>query len=382
MTGGAESTQQIPRTAGRHRAGAGTWTPHVPPQAAGGRHSSFAPQPLDPPPARGSLPLISQIFEEGAPPLFPAAHGELPLPEAAPPPRAKPHRTKVTLTPPTPEHDRREDDVRVYAAPPETGGLSSFDLGSVPASVTPPRTWRKAAWFATASSGGVVLALLFAGSALVGKPTPSQAGDAWVPGLGGGVPTVEGERILPDPSSQASDSATEGRRSATQPSSLADSSRRPNSLRSPASTVSDDSTTGNPSVPTGSTSSPAAPTTTPTPKKPAPTPAPYTADPWRFQESQGDPQTFAKDSQTYLDQVTENPQAAYAMTTGELHQDGTQGLERKYADVAYFQVQRVQVHQYDGTTVCTVKLVRKDGSETTEQRTLTFQSGKIASDDA
>src|SRR2546421_677293 len=63
----------------------------------------------------------------------------------------------------------------------------------------PRRSWRKAAWFATASSGGVVVALLFAGSALVGKPTPDAAGDAWIPGLGGGLPSVEDGLVMVSP---------------------------------------------------------------------------------------------------------------------------------------------------------------------------------------
>jgi hypothetical protein len=359
----------------------------VPPRAAAGRHSSFAPGPLDPP-AHGSLPLISQILEEGVParPAFPAARGELPVPPAAPPPRAKPpRRTKVKLTPPA-SHDQNseDDDVRVYVAPPETG-LGSFDLGSVPASVTPPRTWRKAAWFATASSGGVVVALLFAGSALVGKPAPDQAGDAWIPGLGGGLPTVEGERVVPGPADRTSDTVTSGRHAAPDPTTSTDPDRRPDSLRAPGSTTVDN-TAGTTVAPTGSagarpgTTQP--PTTTPIPVKPQATPAPYDADPWRFQFAQADPQTLAKNSQAYLDSVTQDPQAAYAMTTGELQQEGTQGLERKYADVAYFVVQHVHVHQYDGKTVCTVTLVRKNGSQSTEQHTLTFDGGKIASDDS
>jgi hypothetical protein len=385
MTGGADPTEQLSLTTGRHRRGAGTWTPMVVPRASGGRHSSFASGPFDPP-ARGSLPLISQILEEGTSSRgrFPAARGELPVPEAPvqppPPPRGKPRRTKVTLTPPTCHDENGEDDeVRVYVAPPETG-LGTFDLGSVPASVTPPRTWRKAAWFATASSGGVVVALLFAGSALVGKPAPDQAGDAWIPGLGGGLPTVEGERVVPGPAGRSSDSATSGRHSSAVTPTSADLAQRPDTLWTPSGTTSE-GTIGTTAVAPGTTGgSTSVPTTTPVPEKPAPTPAPYDADPWRFQFSQTDPQTLAQDSQRYLDSVTEDPQTAYAMTTGELQQEGAQGLERKYADVAYFQVEHVQVHQYDGKTVCTVKLVRKDGAESTEQRMLTFQRGKIASD--
>jgi hypothetical protein len=46
------------------------------------------------------------------------------------------------------------------------GGLHKFDLGMVPASVTPPRTWRQAAWFAIASSAAALGGLVFATSLL------------------------------------------------------------------------------------------------------------------------------------------------------------------------------------------------------------------------
>ncbi|NUT47951.1 MAG: hypothetical protein HOV94_11670, partial [Saccharothrix sp.] len=38
-------------------------------------------------------------------------------------------------------------------------GLRKFNIGLVPASVTPPRTWRLAAWFAVLSSAGVLVGL-------------------------------------------------------------------------------------------------------------------------------------------------------------------------------------------------------------------------------
>jgi len=377
MTGGADSTGQLPASTGRHRrGGAGTWTPSVPPRASGGRHSSGH-APLDPP-ARGSLPL---------PPPVESFSGELPVdaPPPAPPARIKPRRQKVTLTPPTcHEETPDDDDVRVYVAPPETG-LSTFDLGSVPASVTPPRSWRKAAWFATASSGGVVLALLFAGSALVGKPSPDQAGGGWIPGLGGGIPTIGGEQIAPGPAgggkpdgmARSSDATTSIEELTSTGSSPRNSSERESA---PGTTETAKDTSSPFGSPSSDDSSSSTPTTTPVPRKPPPTPAPYDADPNKFAWPQGDPATFAKDSQKFLDTVTEDPQAASAMTTGELSSEGPQGLEQKYSDVAYFEVEHVQVHQYDGKTVCTVKKVGKDGSESTEQKTLTFQDGKIAND--
>lgn len=410
---GTQWPQEIyPSPAGRHRAGAGTWTPDVPGQAGGGRHSSFPPQPrsrpaMNPPahraitppacpPARGSLPLLSQIIEQGMPAgrhAFPAMRGELPPAGDAPP--VRPRRTKVTLTPPPVDDEEPEDEVRVYVAPAETG-LGTFDLGSVPASVTPPRTWRKAAWFATASSGGVVLALLFAGSALVGKPAPDQAGEAWIPGLGGGMSTIEGERVVPAPAehSTTAPDRTGPDGPSTKPGTPSDPARRTDPRTSTDRTTTDatDATGVAGSVassPVDTTSTDAGPsagfTSTPTtetiPRKPPSTPAPYSQDPARFTFQQApDPKSLAEDSQAYFDQVTENPQAAYAMTTGDLAAGGPEGLERKYVDFAYFQVKYVQVHQYDGRTVCTVQAVYKDGRQTTEQRTLTFQQGRISSD--
>jgi hypothetical protein len=328
---------------------------------------------------RGSLPLISQILDQGVTSGYLSTSGELPLPEAAPPARGKPRRTKVKLTPPACHEPNTEDDVRVYMAPPDTG-LGTFDLGSVPASVTPPRSWRRAAWFATASSGGVVVALLFAGSALVGKPAPDQAGGGWIPGLGGGLPTIEGERIAPGPVGHPSSPARASSSVSADPLTSTDPARRPADLRSSLGTTAQD-TSGTTAGQTDSPRRPAfTPTPTPIPAKPQSTPAPYDADPFRFSWQEGDPATLAQNSQRFLDSVTENPQAAHDMTTGQLQQEGAQGLEQKYADVAYFQVEHVQVHQYDGKTVCTVKTVRKNGQQTTDQHTLTFQSGKIASD--
>lgn len=404
----AQWSQEVLFPAGKHRRGAaGGWTPSVPSGDTHGRHSSVPPRPRSPhwdrpahgslvPPAdpsvRGSLPLLSQILSEGVPEgrhAFPAARGRLPLPDDAPP--VNPRRTKVTLTPPASEDSFEDDDARVYAAPPETG-LSTFDLGTIPASVTPPRTWRKAAWFATASSGGVVLALLFAGSALVGKPVPDQARDSWIPGLGGGLSTIEGERVVPAPGRESTTShELPPDSSGARPSTSVDRSRRTDPRTTTDRTTSQ--ATSGPAVsssPFSSSSRPmsgtyndhaSVPTTAPVPAKPASVPAPYDSDPQRFTlEQPPNPKTLAADSQRYLDQVTENPPAAYAMTTGPLAADGPQGLERKYADVAYFVVQYVHVHQYDDQTVCTVKVVRKNGDESTQQRVLTFERGKISAD--
>jgi hypothetical protein len=346
---------------GRHRrGGAGSWTPAVPPTRPAGRHGST--QPADPP-TSGSLPILSD-------PVFPPARGELSVPS-----QPQPRRAKVTLTPPACRDEEAEDDIRVYLAEPTTG-LGTFDLGTVPASVTPPRSWRRAAWFATVSSGGVVVALLFAGSALVGKPAPDQASGGWIPGPGGGLPTAGGERTVPSPGG-APRATSEGVLNPSGP--VLDS---PAAGQTTVSQVpgprSPGGTSGTRVPASGSSSAPRS--TQPVLHKPPSTPAPYDSAPFRFSWPAGDPAVLARDSQNFLDRVTENPQAAYAMTTGALARAGAQGLARRYADIAFFEVRHVHVNQYDGKTVCKVRTVHKDGRETTEERTLLFDDGKIAGD--
>src|SRR5699024_6243537 len=108
-----------------------------------------------------------------------AAHGSTRHPRAS-----APNRTRVDLTvtdnvnSSRPQHadipEQRRNSESEPPTEPAPSGLEVFDLGSVPASVTPPRTWRRAAWFATVSSGSVV-GLLFAGAFLLGhQPEQDQ----------------------------------------------------------------------------------------------------------------------------------------------------------------------------------------------------------------
>lgn len=296
-------------------------------------------------------------------------------------------RAKVTLAP----HSRQDgNDVRVYVAPPEAG-LGKFDLGTVPASVTPPRSWRKAAWFATVSSGGVVVALLFAGSFLVSQPSGDQAIEGWTDRRGS-QPTVNGEAFL-DTSTNAP-TTTQAPATSPPPSS-------PPEFDPVAGPLSDDlpdarpgggttpSAPGNsPNVPTGPVSTPTSstpgsstPTTTRPPQKPPIEPAQRTYAPETFPALQPDPDTMGDRSEAFLNKVTEDPAAAAELTTGQLREQGAAGLQRRYADIAYFQVKTVHIDRDEGVTVNTVKTVRQDGSASSQRRTLSFgDDAKIESD--
>jgi hypothetical protein len=419
-----------PAHPGRHRLGSTDgWTPPLPPNRAGRRHAA-APAPVDPPvsgslplaqprsgahplaqprsgalPTSGPLPLTQPVSgaiplpqptsgvlpqprdRRPAPPLFPASHGSLPLDDVEPaepvaPPRPEPRadlaarRTRVSLATPQPRStDPEDDDVLIYAAPP-IDGLGGFTIGSVPASVTPPKTWKKAAWFATGASGAVVVGLLFAGSYLVGKPPVDQA-------VQGAWPGYQGAPTVIDPTGEAEPPSRQGG-SAPGPDDSTPSADRPAGRTSGGGAGPVD---GVPSPPVrdSSAGSETSGATTPSgrPQKPAVTPAQRETPvkpPWWY-SFPPDAQTMGDNSEKFFNTVTTDPAAASAVTTGDLHDQGPQALAERYADVAYFEVRKISIDQQRGVTVNTVEITHTDGSKTIEQRTLTFGDGdKIAAD--
>ncbi|MFD1151709.1 hypothetical protein ACFQ3T_31630, partial [Saccharothrix hoggarensis] len=107
----------------------------------------------------------------------------LPLPPE-PPPAPPPVRRTVTAphTPPPPPPDPLVDTDEM--------GLRKFNIGLVPASVTPPRTWKRAAWFAVLSSAGVLVGLAIAAAKLVGVSNPVER--IGMPGYPTDVPLLTG----------------------------------------------------------------------------------------------------------------------------------------------------------------------------------------------
>lgn len=281
-------------------------------------------------------------------------------------------RTKVTLTPAI----ERQDDVRVYHAPP-LDGLSKFDLGTVPASVTPPRSWRKAAWFATVSSGGVVVALLVAGSYFVGQPTQGNiAINGWprLPGI------QYDDGYLDSPSERRTDRTT---------ASTAQSDAPPRQQISDAAARSVPGSTTLPAMPTTPTSAPGsstsgstpAPTSTGEPQKPPPTSAERETQPAEFYSFPPDAATMGNRTETFFNEITEDPEKAWQETGGSMYAEGPDGIAARYADIAYFDIKHIYIDQRKRITVSTVDVYWKDGTISSEQRTLRFEEGdRITSD--
>lgn len=296
---------------------------------------------------------------------------EVPPEPRVPEARRPVERTKVTLGEPVvPEP---EEDVRVYVAPP-LDGLAGFDLGSVPASVTPPRSWRKAAWFATVSSGGVAVALVLAGSMLVGQPAENdQAYDGWA-GFDGKQPPVVGYDAYPAPdregASRSIASSTDGPPqyrdlAGVHPSGAPDGS----SGSSPG---------GSPTITVAPTSGP---TTTQTPEKPPPQDAPRETRSDAVYRFPPNAETMGDRSEIFLNEVTENPERAHEQTGGDLYAEGADSIAARYAHIAYFEITHIYIDQKNRQTINSVEIVYTDGTRESGQRTLKFEEGdKITSD--
>ena len=247
-------------------------------------------------------------------------------------------------------------------------GLRKFDLGIVPASVTPPRSWRKAAWFAVGTSAAVVCGLAVAAVRLMGTPSPGTTIDA-LPAF----PTQELGTLPVDEPTHAS------RTSRTPASTTSSSTARPDTARRTGDAPAPGSPPGasgpGSSAPGDSTADPttawtadaAPPRTTVGPEPVTPT----------------NPQAMGDRTEQYFALVTEDPQAAHEMCTGGMAREGPEGIEARYAGVDHVEVQDITIDRNQAVTTSTVTIVRDDGTQFVEERRLTFTWGgdpKISED--
>jgi len=243
-------------------------------------------------------------------------------------------------------------------------GLRKFDLGTIPASVTPPRSWRRAAWFAVGASLAVVGALFFAASALMGQPRnpgtidalPNYPSMPMFLGTSAGAPPNDPTR---PPKSTTSSSKSSDRRTST----TTGQANRPSAGGASG---------------TGGTSAPA------TSSKPTPvyTPPVRETTPKRA-FAMSDPKVIGDRTELFYKYVTSNPDAAYQMTTGEMYLQGKDAFRARYSGIRSVRVRRIGIDPNQGTTMSEVQVTKADGSTFTEVRQLRFTSGgdpKISSE--
>jgi hypothetical protein len=253
----------------------------------------------------------------------------------------------------------------VYAVPevPATG-LRKFDLGNVPASVTPPRSWRRAAWFTIGTSAAVVLGLAVAAVELMGRPVSDSGIIDALPAYPTGPLTLE---KLPDHDITA---PTTGRpapsSSRPKPSSQAEPTTSQRRDEPPKDTVMGGDTGTTSEGPGQTVPTSTVPTTQDEPPRRTVGPAPVTPT---------DPQAMGDRTEQYFALVTSDPAAAHAMTTGDMAREGEEGIEARYDGVERVEVQDIVIDRNQAVTTSTVTVVHTDGTETVERRQLTFTWG-------
>jgi hypothetical protein len=301
---------------GRHRPGSGSWIPLPEP----GNHHAHTKAVVAPP---------GIVLTEKSPPIEPA-------------------EIVITTVPIT--------------------GLRSFDLGTVPASVTPPRTWRKAAWFAVAASAGVLIALSVAAAAFVGRPSQWTTIDA-LPGLPGATEVIT---TLP-----STDASPPSRTSTVNSSVESPSSASPDRIRTDPSSHMGGGGVPDPRDPTATGS------TVTTSSEPGSS-GTVTADPGSPERNTMTPlvmsppvdaKAIGDRTEEYYATVVDDPGAAYAMTSGPMQSEGPSGIKRRYQDVTDVQVEKITIDPGSARTTNTVRLHHRDGSVTTQERVLTFSAG-------
>lgn len=259
-----------------------------------------------------------------------------------------------------PAHARIEPESLVEQTVP---GLRKFDLGTVPASVTPPRSWRRAAWFAVAASVAVIVGLAFAASALMGAPRSPSTIDA-LPSYPS-MPFFAQTPTTDAPPTDAAKPTHTATSKHNEPLSNLAQTHHTMTASSPQATTTDSA-----AVP----SSPSAP--------PVYVPPVRETTPM-FALAMNNPKEIGDRTEAFYKSVIADPDTAYQMTTGQMRQQGEDGFKARYADISSIQVKRISIDPNQGTTLSEMTVTKKDGSTYTEVRRLRFTSGsnpKISSE--
>lgn len=240
----------------------------------------------------------------------------------------------------------------------EVGGLHKFDLGMVPASVTPPRTWQRAAWFAIGSSVAALGGLLFVGSMFSGN-TYSRLDALDLTN----IPRGDENPPLPDPYFLTGDPVRPQASPAAAP---------PTSSAGPAPQMVVPQSTHT-AAPGGSTEPGGDGSVEPS--EPAPPsgmhPPPTHEVPPLLRLT--DTEAMKRAGERYYSAISAGDlPGAYAMTGGSLHDEGYQSFAERYSFATKVEV--LQVFVSPGGTVHELRLTLPDGSRREERHALRYDT--------
>jgi hypothetical protein len=229
----------------------------------------------------------------------------------------------------------------------DTDGLRKFNIGLVPASVTPPRTWKRAAWFAVVSSVLVLVGLSIAAAKLVGGGGTVET--VGLPGYPSDVPFIS---ALPT-------GATTPSTTGTRPSAANTGRGAPVPGKGTGSGTAPD-TSGSVTNPKPSGTAPPVITTVPVTNAPV-----------------VDGGKIAQQTEHFYKEMATNANTALAMTTDTVRSNADALLEGRLADISLIEVKEIAVDPSKGLTVSLLQVTKKDGSVSTEQRELSFTLGDL-----
>jgi hypothetical protein len=233
----------------------------------------------------------------------------------------------------------------------DADGLRKFNIGLVPASVTPPRTWKRAAWFSVLSATGALVGLAVVASVFIASRTSTD--QISLPGYPSAPPRPTGpatETLDPDDAAAGErlPGTTRAARHAGGQHASGHTDRAPGWHRAAAP----DAAPG--AVAPGAMPSPAVTTT-----------AAAAAD--------GD--TIVARTEAFFAEIATNADTALALATESFRTSSEALVEQRYADVALVEVQEITADPARGVTVTVLRVTREDGSTTTETHELTFTPG-------
>ena len=255
--------------------------------------------------------------------------------------------------------------------PVESPGEDAFDdldLTITPVSVTPPRTWRRAAWFAVGASCVVLTVLVFAAARLAGPESPFDRLDAF-PGLPtGGLLTAQPPEP-PGPSRPGDDpTAADG----TTPTADGDPTSA-GAAHQPGR-QGEQSDRGPGGGPAGVTRT-GSPTTTSYDHLGDPTVQPSVS----LLPTVGSPPVTADSliaaTRSFYELLPKNVEAAWNMVGPRVKVQGFESFRKQWADAAQVHLQRVVVNANDSTVLATVLFVGTEDDEYVQRFLLTFRQG-------
>lgn len=289
--------------------------------------------------------------------------------------------TDLAATPPGPEHDLIEptaEDLLRDTAP----GLSKFNIGTVPAPITPPPSSRRAAWFSSVSAG-LVLASLVTVASVVQSNRQVEHRDALpdfpnvqLPTTTTGGPATTG-RQTPASSRRAQPGSTSAPGESAAPSATASGTTATALLPGGVSVLTEAAT-----ATIGGATSPlttaAGTNTVPTTSSPAATTSPPSTV-TRFgllllRSTNTD--ALAPTTQRFFELASGDLRAAFDQyASPRLKNRGFAAFAQDFAGVSRLQATTIVVQPDTGSTITTLTATLADGTSTTQHRELVFSAG-------